>query len=1299
MYRVLNLRKPTQISVKVLSHRSINEYNANHDRYFSSFGSSSGLHNQNNAAGLLGHGPVLVPSASLSTVSKAYAILQKAKKWKKMKRKGNFTELLQVTPASTTETKTSVKNLKATQLHDFIVSQGVTVDAATPKNPESLRKSEYQKIPIQMIDKSELLEDETVVFVDDKVRKMELSPETLQEIIESYQTHKEEILPEDLEPAAFDYGDELALATPEIDTEMLLPEKVEKKKIKKKKEKVFQSKFYRSPEEELQHKAKSLSDSLYAYVQVCISTGMVNRALKMVLNWYHSQQKGEMKKTILNIKLYNVLLSGLAQKGNLQRVKEIMTCLREDNVKCTPETYAYALECLGRQELTPEILEELKSVLEQASGDGIDPNMIMNKTKFTYDKREIVQSAIQAVLPDFQPSYTPPHFYYNNVLLDHLNEQVIDVATKVPRDAKIDGSEVMEPKRGFTYDELMAFANEQLEIEMAGYVKIKNIAKDSDAVTPQVEEYRAKWDELNQMWREKLTEGIKRDFTSIKASMHSQNGRHMNLFPYLKTLDVAQFTEILMREVHRLSEGSESFSAPLVTLYHNLGKKIQTLYQVEQKKRNGVLNKMRDTYENYCEILADGQSSDNPRQLWQRIVHQSRHEGPSLDIVEKSWPQNVRLEVGKFFYNILMRDLKLDVNCLRKNVTTKNYLPAFYTIYRYHGYHLVQEIKPNPVLVKLLRGSMQDTLIMDANMVPMVSPPQPWSSQNHGGYLLMKSDFLRLQTQAVQQLQRMDETKEENLYPAIDSINQLQSVPWKVNEDILDVILEVFKNGGSDKLNVPPPPSTLAPPPDLDKSDATKEEKIQHFKDKMMFKRRQAEMYSLWCDALYRLSLANHFRKKVFWLPHNLDFRGRAYSIPPHLNHLGSDLARCLLVFHQKKPLGPDGFAWLKLHCINLTGLKKRDSVQERLLFAEEIMDEILDSADNPLNGRMWWTKSDEPWQTLSACQEIAKVLRSGDPENYLSSYPIHQDGSCNGLQHYAALGRDSIGAYSVNLAPCDVPQDVYSAVAALVEKMRAQEAATKPIAKVLEGFIRRKVVKQTVMTTVYGVTRFGARLQIAKRLKEIDDFPQEHVWEASNYLTTKTLESLREMFTSAKEIQDWFTDCAKHISTTKAENIEWVTPLGLPVVQPYTRSKKPTKDKQSMDIYEKPNTMKQKNAFPPNFIHSLDSSHMMLTSMHCERAGLTFISVHDCFWTHACNVPTMNKITREQFVALHSQPILEELSKFMIQKYSYNESEFAHNGSKEDIAKTKMNLSLKQVPKKGDFDLTNVLKSVYFFS
>lgn len=40
-------------------------------------------------------------------------------------------------------------------------------------------------------------------------------------------------------------------------------------------------------------------------------------------------------------------------------------------------------------------------------------------------------------------------------------------------------------------------------------------------------------------------------------------------------------------------------------------------------------------------------------------------------------------------------------------------------------------------------------------------------------------------------------------------------------------------------------------------------------------------------------------------------------------------------------------------------------------------------------------------------------------------------------------------------------------------------------IAKELEGKVTRKVVKQTVMTIVYGVTFVGGRLQIERQLKK----------------------------------------------------------------------------------------------------------------------------------------------------------------------------------------------------------------------
>lgn len=67
--------------------------------------------------------------------------------------------------------------------------------------------------------------------------------------------------------------------------------------------------------------------------------------------------------------------------------------------------------------------------------------------------------------------------------------------------------------------------------------------------------------------------------------------------------------------------------------------------------------------------------------------------------------------------------------------------------------------------------------------------------------------------------------------------------------------------------------------------------------------------------------------------------------------------------------------------------------------------------------------------------------------------------------------------------------------------------------------------------------------------------------------------------------------------------------------------------------------------------------------------------------------------------MALHNEPILEELATFMTHKYSYKQKDFANDGSVGDMSKHKLNRMLTMVPEKGDFDLQKVLRSIYFFS
>ncbi|KJH44976.1 DNA-directed RNA polymerase, partial [Dictyocaulus viviparus] len=252
------------------------------------------------------------------------------------------------------------------------------------------------------------------------------------------------------------------------------------------------------------------------------------------------------------------------------------------------------------------------------------------------------------------------------------------------------------------------------------------------------------------------------------------------------------------------------------------------------------------------------------------------------------------------------------------------------------------------------------------------------------------------------------------------------------------------------------------------------------------------------------------------------------------------------------------------------------------------------------------------------------------------SHLAVHQDGSCNGLQHYAALGRDVEGGREVNLLSGSTPSDVYTSVATRVEQKRVEDEKGGPnmdvalrLREYLPYAIPRKVIKQTVMTTVYGVTLYGAAQQIKRQLKALD-INSDETSKFARYLTDLTFASLHDAFTCS-------IDCAKGVSDL-LQTMEWITPLGLPVVQPYVKAR----ERKGRVIYS-PVSTKQVGAFPPNLVHSLDSSHMMMTCLDCSRRGITFAAVHDCFWTHASTVDDMGILCREQFVRLHSEPILQQ--------------------------------------------------------
>uniref|UniRef100_A0A0D9XBI3 DNA-directed RNA polymerase n=1 Tax=Leersia perrieri TaxID=77586 RepID=A0A0D9XBI3_9ORYZ len=542
--------------------------------------------------------------------------------------------------------------------------------------------------------------------------------------------------------------------------------------------------------------------------------------------------------------------------------------------------------------------------------------------------------------------------------------------------------------------------------------------------------------------------------------------------------------------------------------------------------------------------------------------------------------------------------------------------------------------------------------------MPMLIPPISWTGYDKGAHLFLPSYVMRTHG-ARQQREAVKRVPREQMQSVFEALNTLGSTKWRVNKRVLSIVDRIWSSGG--RLGDLVDRADIALP---DKPDTEDEDKLKKWRYSLKAaKKENSERHSQRCDVELKLAVARKMKdEEGFYYPHNLDFRGRAYPMHPYLNHLGSDLCRGVLEFSEGRQLGKSGLHWLKIHLANLyAGGVDKLSYDGRVAFTENHLEDIFDSADRPLEGKRWWLKAEDPFQCLAVCINLSEALRSPSPETTVSHIPVHQDGSCNGLQHYAALGRDKLGAIAVNLVAGEKPADVYTGIATRVVEIMKNDALKDPAtdpdaarARLLVDQVDRKLVKQTVMTSVYGVTYVGAREQIKRRLKERGVIADDsELFSASCYAAKVTLTALGEMFQAARSIMNWLGDCAKIKTSLQVLTLQRET--------------------------DKVMVKRQRTAFPPNFVHSLDGSHMMMTAVACKRQGLNFAGVHDSYWTHACDVDTMNKILREKFVELYDTPILENLL--------------------ESFEKSFPQLKFPPLPERGDFDLKDVLESPYFFN
>ncbi|WQZ00342.1 DNA-directed RNA polymerase [Salmonella phage Vb_SalP_792] len=612
---------------------------------------------------------------------------------------------------------------------------------------------------------------------------------------------------------------------------------------------------------------------------------------------------------------------------------------------------------------------------------------------------------------------------------------------------------------------------------------------------------------------------------------------------------------------------------------------------------------------------------------------------------------------------------------------------------------------------------------------PCVVPPKPWTGVVGGGYWAKGRrplPLIRLGSKSA--VARYEDVYMPEVY---DAVNIIQNTPWKVNKKVLDVVNMVEKLNNTPIDDIP----QMEPLKPEDYAGETEDELKAWKKAAAGIYRREKARQSRRLSLSFIVNQANKFSQfKAIWFPYNMDWRGRVYAVPM-FNPQGNDMQKGLLTLAVGKPIGADGFKWLKVHGANCAGVDKV-TFEERIKWVEDNHDNIMAAAKAPMDSIEWWGKLDSPFCFLAFCFEYAGVMHHG--LSYSCSLPIAFDGSCSGIQHFSAMLRDHIGGHAVNLTPSGKVQDIYRIVSDRIEEelkvllvngtdnemVTHEDKKTGEITERLKLGTRelarqwltygmsRKVTKRSVMTLAYGSKEYGFADQVYEDIvmpaidsgsgamftepSQASRFMAKMIWEAVSVTVVAAVDAMKWLQGAAKLLAAEVKDKKTGEILKPCLPVHWVTPDGFPVWQEYRKKDttrlnlmflgsfnlQPTVNKGTKKELDK---HKQESGISPNFVHSQDGSHLRKTVVHTHRkyGVMSFAVIHDSFGTIPADAEYLFRGVRETMVETYRDN--DVLLDF------YEQFEYQLHESQRD--------KLPELPKKGKLNIEDILSSDFAFA
>ena len=531
----------------------------------------------------------------------------------------------------------------------------------------------------------------------------------------------------------------------------------------------------------------------------------------------------------------------------------------------------------------------------------------------------------------------------------------------------------------------------------------------------------------------------------------------------------------------------------------------------------------------------------------------------------------------------------------------------------------------------------------------------------------------------------------------VESLNILQQTGWSINKEVYQVLMDSREDILASDVNI------VSAEDGHRNVDTKAEAKLAKRADTKRFVLNRT------------LEKAGAVLDKTFYYYMECDYRGRIYNTASFLNFASNDIARGQMLFSEKKLMTDEGLYWLAIHtACSYNQSYSIDEIPEwtsadyiSFLQEEELTSISVDKMT--LDDRVQWTMNNMSWilelwekkelryeaekfvSFLACCREWAKVWEAHDNnEDYYSQLPIPVDGSNNGWQHLSAMSKDAHAASLVGVVPQDIQKDFYVQTAKELIKLMPEWFSERQMPM---KAIRKGIAKRGSMTRAYsaGAAKIAENMYLDCYVEGYTDkynITEDDCIELSKNLVKaidivcsgplKTMKFLQKI--AEQEIaSDWAIEASRKM-------MQWTTPSGFPVeyaawsemdlkqdvnISCDKRAKQPINQKTG-EIYDnirmclagkeytdKPKIRSFMSGISPNFVHSMDASHM---SAVIKEWGGSFGPVHDSFSVHASDVPDLLGIIKNEFVKMYDyHNFFDEIERMVLSEpteFTYNQPE-----------------------------------------